>query len=61
MLEAEQSAKLDAPIRLTFDSYPLDLAGRPQAFQKLVAGGVAVKEALGDLRAIGGRRLTPKL
>ena len=29
-----------------FDAYPLDLAGRAQAFQKLVAGGVSVTEAL---------------
>ena len=28
------------------ENYPLDLAGRAQAFQKLVAGGVAVNEAL---------------
>ena len=46
MLEAELSEKLEAPIRLRFDNYPLDLAGRAQAFQKLVAGGVAVAEAL---------------
>lgn len=46
MLEAELSAKLEAPIRLRFDNYPMDLAGRAQAFQKLVAGGVAVNEAL---------------
>ena len=46
LLEAELSEKLDAPIRLRFDGYPLDLAGRAQAFQKLVAGGVPVTEAL---------------
>ena len=46
MLEVELTAKLEAPIRLRFDNYPLDLAGRAQAFQKLVAGGVAVTEAL---------------
>ncbi len=40
MIETELSAKLDAEIRLRFDAYPLDLAGRAQAFQKLVAGGV---------------------
>ena len=32
--------------RLRFDAYPKDLAGRAQAFQKLVAGGVTVTEAL---------------
>ena len=46
MLEGELSAKLATPVRLRFDAYPLDLAGRAQAFQKLVAGGVAVTEAL---------------
>ena len=46
LLETELSEKLDAPVRLRFDNYPLDLAGRAQAFQKLVAGGVAVSEAL---------------
>ena len=46
MLERELSAKLETPVRLRFDNYPLDLAGRAQAFQKLVAGGVAVNEAL---------------
>ena len=37
---------LEAPVSLTFDNYTLDLAGRAQAFQKLVAGGVSVSEAL---------------
>ena len=46
LLETELSAKLETPVRLRFDNYPLDLAGRAQAFQKLVAGGVAVNEAL---------------
>ncbi len=46
VLEAELSGKLEAQVRLAFDNYPLDLAGRAQAFQKLVAGGVPVNEAL---------------
>ncbi len=46
ILEAELTAKLEATVRLAFDAYPLDLAGRAQAFQKLVAGGVDVSEAL---------------
>ena len=46
MLEHELSAKLATPIRLRFDLYNVDLAGRAQAFQKLVAGGVPVTEAL---------------
>ena len=46
ILESELTAKLDADVRLQFDAYPLDLAGRAMAFQKLVAGGVSVTEAL---------------
>ena len=46
ILEAELTEKFGTPVRLKFDGYPLDLAGRAQAFQKLVAGGVAVNEAL---------------
>ena len=46
LLETELTEKLAAPIRLTFDLYNVDLAGRAGAFQKLVAGGVAVNEAL---------------
>ena len=46
VLEAELSAKLDAPVALRFDNYALDLAGRAQAFQKLVAGGVDPVKAL---------------
>ena len=46
LLQDELTEKLEGAVRLTFDNYPLDLAGRAQAFQKLVAGGVAVNEAL---------------
>ena len=46
LLEHELSEKLEAPVRLRFDLYNVDLAGRAQAFQKLVAGGVAITEAL---------------
>ena len=45
-LEHELSTKFESPVRLRFDLYNVDLAGRAQAFQKLVAGGVAVNEAL---------------
>ena len=45
-LETELSEKLAARVRLNFDLYNVDLAGRAQAFQKLVAGGVAVTDAL---------------
>ena len=46
LLEHELSARLDTPVKLAFDAYATDLAGRAQAFQKLVAGGVTVNEAL---------------
>lgn len=46
MLSAELSEKFETTIRLRFDLYNVDLAGRAQAFQKLVAGGVAVQDAL---------------
>ena len=46
LIEHELTAKLETEVRLKFDAYPIDLAGRAQAFQKLVAGGVAVTEAL---------------
>ena len=46
ILERELSEKFATPVRLRFDLYNVDLAGRAQAFQKLVAGGVAVNEAL---------------
>ena len=46
MLETELSAKLETPVRLGFDLYSTDLAGRAQAFQKLVAGGVDPVKAL---------------
>ena len=45
-LETELTMKLETDVRLRFDLYNTDLAGRAGAFQKLVAGGVAVNEAL---------------
>ena len=46
VIERELSEKFAVPVRLGFDLYNVDLAGRAQAFQKLVAGGVTVNEAL---------------
>ena len=47
IVEAELAAKLEQPVRLDFAGlWAHDLAGRAAAFQKLVAGGVAVNEAL---------------
>ena len=57
MLAAELSAKLDTDIVLNFDQlYMHDLAGRAQAFQKLVAGGMdaAKAAALSGLVMDGG-------
>ena len=45
MIEDELSEKLNTPVKLSFDKYPLDLAGRAQAFQKMVAGGMDVSKA----------------
>ena len=46
LIEHELTAKLETEVRLKFDNYPIDLAGRASAFTKLVAGGLAVNEAL---------------
>ena len=54
LLEDELRAKLDAPVKLGFDLYSTDLAGRAQAFQKLVAGGVSVNEALATSGLLAG-------
>ena len=45
-LEIELTERLETEVRLEFDNYPLDLAGRAQSFQKFVAGGMAVDRAL---------------
>ena len=48
LLAAELSAKLETEIALNFDQlYMHDLAGRAQAFQKLVAGGMDPMKAAG--------------
>ena len=45
---AELSAKLDAPISLTFDAlFAADLSGRARAFQSLVGGGMDAAKAAG--------------
>ena len=54
LVEHELTLKLETPVELKFDNYPLDLAGRAQAFQKLVAGGVAVNEALATSGLLAG-------
>ena len=47
ILETELRGKLEADVGLKFDSYPLDLAGRAQAFQKMVAAGMDPAKAAG--------------
>ena len=54
LLEREASEKLETDVRLRFDLYNVDLAGRAQAFQKLVAGGVSVNEALATSGLLAG-------
>ncbi|MYG26750.1 MAG: phage portal protein [Boseongicola sp. SB0677_bin_26] len=46
LLAHELSLRLEADVSLRFDAYPKDMAGRAQTFQKLVAGGLGVNEAL---------------
>ncbi len=46
ILEHELTEKLETDVRLRFDNYPKDLAGRAMSFQKLVAGGVPAMDAL---------------
>ena len=45
MIEHELSARFDEPVKLHFDMYPTDLAGRAMAFQRFVAGGMSVEKA----------------
>lgn len=46
ILEDELTLRLETDIKLKFDKYPLDLAGRASAFKGLVAGGMDVDKAL---------------
>ena len=45
ILEYELRLRLEADVSLRFDLYNVDLAGRAQAFQKLVAGGMDAAKA----------------
>ena len=46
ILEYELTLRLGVPIKLKFDNYPVDLAGRATAFRQLVSQGVDVTKAL---------------
>ena len=56
LLERELADKLDAPeVGLSFEGlYAHDLQGRATAFQKLIAGGLPVQEALVTSGLIAG-------
>ena len=47
LLEHELTVKLETSVRLKFDAYATDLAGRASAFKGLVGGGMDITEALG--------------
>ena len=46
LLEHELTAKLDTPVKLTFDSYALDMVSRASVVDKLVRAGVPTATAL---------------
>ena len=46
LIETELTRKLDSPIKLKFDSYPLDMVSRATVVDKLVRAGVATATAL---------------
>lgn len=46
ILEHELTQRLETQIKLKFDAYPTDLAGRASSFRALVTGGVDVTKAL---------------
>ena len=45
VLEHELSTQLETEVRLKFDAYPLDIAGRSKAFRELVASGMPLEHA----------------
>ena len=54
LLEHELTVKLETDVQLRFDLYNVDLAGRAQAFQRLVTSGLAVNEALATSGLLAG-------
>lgn len=55
LLEAELTVKLETPITLTFDSYPLDIVGRASAVATLVQGaGMSLDEATRTVLLLDG-------
>ena len=45
ILSHELTMQLDTEVKLVFDAYPLDMAGRASSFAKLVSGGMALDKA----------------
>ena len=45
ILSHELTMQLDTEVKLVFDAYPLDMAGRAASFAKLVSGGMALDKA----------------
>ena len=45
ILSHELTMQLDTEVRLVFDAYPLDMAGRAASFAKLVSGGMSMGKA----------------
>ena len=46
LLEHELTGKLETPVKLSFDNYPLDMVSRAQVIEKLTGAGVALATAL---------------
>jgi len=46
LLEHELTMRLDTPVRIRFDSYPLDMVSRAQVIEKLTGAGVAMNVAM---------------
>ena len=44
-IEYELSHRLDVPIKLRFDEYARDMAGRAASFAKMVQGGMSTDKA----------------
>ena len=49
MLEHELQVKLETPVKLRFDNYPLDMVSRATVVAKLTQAGVAPAVALGTV------------
>ncbi len=46
ILETELTTRLETEVKLRFDNYALDIAGRASSFRNLVAGAMQISEAL---------------